>query len=201
MSDQTFDAVIVGGGTKALFLAMYLAKYGGMSVGVFERRHEIGGCLATEEMSAPAFRANTHANIILPLYYAPIYRDFPEFWEYGAQWEQCLCSDGARFANNDTCLAIYSSKHDPAQERTANEIARFSKRDAESWLELCRTFQSDEVYRVMIDQFFYPREHTLAPEFGERQMAVFQKLLAADLAPDSLTMKSSPLFNTADQPL
>jgi len=193
MSDQTFDAVIVGGGTKALFLAMYLLKYGGMSVGVFERRHEIGGCLATEEMSAPGFRANTHANIILPMYYAPIYRDFPEFWEYGAQWEQYLCSDGACFANNDTCLAIYSTKHDPSQERTANEIARFSKRDAESWLELWRTFQSDEVYRAMIDQFFYPREQTLAPEFGERQMDVFRKLLAADLVPDSLTMKSSPL--------
>ena len=25
------------------------SKYGGMSVGVFERRHEIGGCLATED--------------------------------------------------------------------------------------------------------------------------------------------------------
>ena len=52
MADETFDAVIVGGGTKALFLAMYLIKYGGMSVGIFERRHEIGGCLATEEISA-----------------------------------------------------------------------------------------------------------------------------------------------------
>jgi phytoene dehydrogenase-like protein len=45
----------------------------------------------------------------------------------------------------------------------------------------------------MIDQFFYPPEQTVAPEFGERQMDVFRKLLAADLAPDSLTMKSSPL--------
>lgn len=31
MADETFDAVIVGGGTKALFLAMYLVKYAGMS--------------------------------------------------------------------------------------------------------------------------------------------------------------------------
>ena len=63
MPDRTFDAVIVGGVTRALFLAMYLTRYGEMSVGVFERRHEIGGCLATEEMSAPGFRANTQANI------------------------------------------------------------------------------------------------------------------------------------------
>ena len=54
MADETFDAVIVGGGTKALFLAMYLIKYANMSVGIFERRHEIGGCLATEEIAASA---------------------------------------------------------------------------------------------------------------------------------------------------
>ena len=133
MPDETFDAVIIGGGTKSLFLAMYLIKYGGMSVGIFERRHEIGGGLATEEISAPGFRGNTHANIILPVYYAPIYRDFPQFWDYGAQWEQYLCSDGACFADTDTCLAIYSVKHDPTQERTAKEIARFSERDAENY--------------------------------------------------------------------
>jgi hypothetical protein len=32
MPDITFDAVIVGGGNKSLLLALYLMKYGGMSV-------------------------------------------------------------------------------------------------------------------------------------------------------------------------
>ena len=193
MADKTFDAVVVGGGTKALFLAMYLIKYGRMSVGIFERRHEIGGCLATEEISAPGFRGNTHANIIMPVYYAPLYRDFPEFWEYGAQWQQYLCSDGACFADNDTCLAIYSITHDPSQERTAREIARFSQKDADNWLNLWRTFQSDEVNRAMVDNFYYPAEQKSAAEIGERQMAVYGKLVEADLVPDSLVMKSSPL--------
>ena len=84
MADKTYDAVIVGGGNKGLLLAMYLVKYGGMSVGVFERRHEIGGCCATEELSAPGFLGNTHANMILPWYFLPVLRDFPEFWDYGA---------------------------------------------------------------------------------------------------------------------
>jgi beta-carotene ketolase (CrtO type) len=193
MADEAFDAVIIGGGTKALFLAMYLVEYAGMSVGIFERRHEIGGCLATEEISAPGFRGNTHANIILPVYYAPIYRDFPEFWEYGARWQQYRCSDGACFADNDTCLAIYSITHDPSQERTAGEIARFSQKDADSWQKLWRTFQSDEVHRATIDAFFYPAEQRLAPEIGKRQMDVFGKLVEADLVPDSLVMRSSPL--------
>ncbi len=34
MPDGTFDAVIIGGGIKALFLTMYLTKYTNMSVGL-----------------------------------------------------------------------------------------------------------------------------------------------------------------------
>ena len=58
MPDQTFDVVIVGGGNKALVLAMYLTKYGKMKVGIFEERHELGGGWSCEEPS-PGFIANT----------------------------------------------------------------------------------------------------------------------------------------------
>ena len=107
MADLTFDAVVCGGGNKGLMLAMYLSKYAGMSVGIFERRHEIGGGLATEETAAPGFRGNTHANIILPWYYAPLWRDFPEFWNYGGQYGQYLVSGGAVFQKHTTCLWLY----------------------------------------------------------------------------------------------
>jgi len=110
MPDETFDAVIVGGGTTALYTAMYLMRYGGMSVGIFERRHEIGGCMATEEACAPGFRGNTHATMSFPWYHLPIYRDFPEFWEYGGQRDQYLVADGGSFIKEETCLAIYSTK-------------------------------------------------------------------------------------------
>ena len=193
MPDETFDAVIVGGGTKALFLAMYLIKYGGMTVGIFERRHEVGGCLATEEISAPGFRGNTHATIITPLYYASLYRDFPEFWEYGAQSDQYLVAEGAVFRNNNTCLTIYSEKHDPTQERTAREIARFSPRDAEKWLKCWNLLQTDEAKRVVVDSLFSPAEMRSAPEVLERQMAVYPKLVEAGFEPDSLVLASSYL--------
>jgi len=193
MPDDTFDAVICGGGNKALMLAMYLAKYAGMSVGIFERRHEIGGGLATEETAAPGFRGNTHANIILPWYYAPLYRDFPEFWDYGAQSDQYLVSDGAAFLNDKTCLAIYSEKLDPTQEKTAREIARFSEKDAETWLKNWALWTSDEYQRVMLDPLFNPHEWRVAPEFMDRQMAVYPKLLEAGFEPDSLVMSATPL--------
>jgi len=198
MADATFDAVIVGGGNKGLLLALYLMKYGGMSVGIFERRHEIGGCLCTEEIAAPGFRGNDHANIILPFYYAPVWRDFPEFWDYGAQWDQHLCSDGFVFRDNETALAIYSDKHDPTQERTAKEIARFSEKDADTWLKLWKIARSDEYLRVMTDSIFNPPEWMTAPEFAERQVAVFPLVLEADLVPDGMLMAGS-MMRTAKE--
>jgi phytoene dehydrogenase-like protein len=198
MADRTFDAVLVGGGNKALLLALYLIKYGGMSVGVFERRHEIGGCLATEELSAPGFRGNTHANIILPWYYAPIWRDFPDFWDHGARWDQHTCSDGFVFKDRENCLAIYSDKHDPTQERTAGEIARFSEKDAETWRRVWGLAQSDELMRVTTDTLFRPAEEQAAPEVAARQAALFPKLLEAGFTPDSLTLKASMVRSTQE---
>ena len=37
MADLGFDAVIVGTGTKSIATAMYLAKYGKMSVACFDQ--------------------------------------------------------------------------------------------------------------------------------------------------------------------
>jgi len=193
MPDESFDAVIIGGGTKALFLAMYLIEYGGMSVGIFERRHEVGGCLCTEEVAAGGFRGNTHANIILPWYYAPVWRDFPRFWDHGAQIDQYLAADGASFLREQNCLVLYSEKHDPHQERSAAEIARFSPGDAERWLKLWRLWKSDAVQRVQIDMMFNPAESRMAPEVLERQMAVYPDLVQAGFEPDSLILAASQL--------
>jgi len=200
MPDKTFDAVIVGGGNKALFLAMYLTKYAEMSVGVFERRHEIGGCLATEETAAPGFRTNSHATLQLPFYYLPLWRDFPEFWEYGARIDQHLCTDGAIFRNNQTCLAIYSDKYDMSQERTAKEIARFSERDAEKWLKMRKVWLGKEMQNVQMDHIFRPAEDKLDPKVLERQIAVYPQLveIGAGVEPDPLILMSTHTRNVQE---
>lgn len=198
MPDETFDAVIVGGGNKALFLAMYLTRYAEMSVGVFERRHEIGGCLATEESAAPGFRCNTHATLQLPWYYLPLWRDFPEFWDYGAKIDQHLCSDGAVFRKNGTCLTIYSDKYDWSQERTAAQIARFSERDAEKYLKVRKMWTGQEAQHVQMDQFFRPVEEALEPGVLERQMALYPQLVEAGVDPDALTLMSPHTRNVQE---
>jgi beta-carotene ketolase (CrtO type) len=200
MADRTFDAVVVGGGNKALFLAMYLTRYAGMSVGIFEQRHEIGGCLATEELAAPGFRTNTHATLQLPFYYLPLWRDFPEFWDYGARLDQHVCADGAVFRNNQTCLAIYSDKHDFSQERTAREIARFSESDADKWLRLRKLWLSKEMQFVQMDHLFRPAEDRLDPKILERQIAVYPHLVevGAGVEPDPLVLMSTHTRNVQE---
>jgi phytoene dehydrogenase-like protein len=49
-----YDVVVVGAGHNALICAAYLAK-AGYRVGVFERRHMVGGAVATEEI-VPGYR-------------------------------------------------------------------------------------------------------------------------------------------------
>ncbi len=200
MADETFDAVIVGGGNKALFLAMYLIKYADMSVGIFERRHEIGGCLATEEIAAPGFRGNTHASIQLPFYYLPLWRDWPEFWEYGGQIDQHTCSDGAVFRNNQTCIAVYSEKYDMNQERTAKEIARFSERDAEKWLKMRKMWLGRAMQHVQMDFLYRPAEDKVDPKVLERQIAVYPELVecGAGIDPDALVLMSTHTRNVQE---
>ncbi len=194
MADKTYDAVFVGGGNKALLLALYLIKYAGMSVGIFERRHEIGGCLCTEEISVPGFRGNPHANIILPWYYLPVLRDFPELWDYGIMWDQHLCSDGFVFKDKENCLAIYSDKHDPNQEKTCAEIARFSEKDAQLWRQMWDLEQDDAFQRCMMDMIFTPAEVKMADaSIIERQAELYPKMIEAGFEIDDLLMKASHL--------
>jgi len=194
MPDETFDAVIVGGGAKALYMALYLTRYAGMSVGIFEQRHEIGGGLCTEEIAAPGFRGNPHAVMMLPWYHAPTWRDFTELWDFGIQYDQHLCSDGAVFLEDETCLAIYSDKVDPTQERTAKEIAKFSEADAEKWLKLRKLWTGDAMQRVQMDMMFLPAEERLTdPNVMVRGAELYPEFLEAGFNVDSLIMAASPL--------
>ena len=61
MADDSFDIVIVGGGTKTLPAACYLTKFGKMSVGIFERCSELGEGVYSVQSPAPGFVANTHS--------------------------------------------------------------------------------------------------------------------------------------------
>lgn len=135
MADAKFDAVLIGGGNKGLALAMYLAKYGGMKVGIFERNQELGGGWGSAEWPLPGFLHDTFSTAQFGDYYhRPLWEDFPDWEEKGAKNITPDVAKACIFKEDHSCLVIYSEKADPNQERAAKEIARFSERDAETWL-------------------------------------------------------------------
>ena len=140
MADATYDAIIVGGGTKGLGLGCYLAKYGGLKTAMFDQRHELGGCWASEEF-VPGFVGNTHATDIGSWYLLPMYDDFPDIKDKGGEWIPHKVAFGAVFREDDTAFAVYNGHNDPYQEKSAIEIARFSENDAETWIKLFRTWK------------------------------------------------------------
>jgi len=138
--DATFDAVVVGGGNKGLVTAMYLAKYGGMSIGIFERLHELGGGWCNEE-PAPGFVGDVCSTEIWPWYHQPLKMDFPDFEEKGARIVYGKASQGGAYLEDDSCLLFYHPNYDPTRERTAKSIASFSERDAELYMKLWGLWQ------------------------------------------------------------
>src|SRR3989338_7178813 len=114
MADATYDVVIVGGGNKALIAAMYLTKYGGLSVGIFEEKHQLGsGGWCTEESPAPAFLANHCSSWHSREYHTLVYEDFSEWEEYGAKQIDHTLNFGVIFEEDDSCCATYNSNIDP----------------------------------------------------------------------------------------
>ncbi|MFH0812974.1 MAG: NAD(P)/FAD-dependent oxidoreductase [Pseudomonadota bacterium] len=133
MADKSFDVVIVGGGNKSLVAAMYLTKFGKLSVGIFEERHELGGGWCSEECE-PGFMSNVCSHAHYGFYHIPVEEDIPEWRTYGAKLRYCKVSGGVIFSEDDTCVALYSKNYDPTMEKTAREFAKFSQRDADTWL-------------------------------------------------------------------
>ncbi|MDY6973084.1 MAG: NAD(P)-binding protein [Thermodesulfobacteriota bacterium] len=133
MADESYDVVIVGAGSKSLVAAMYLTKYGGLSVGMFEERNEIGSGWSSEE-PAGGWAGNTCSNDHIYWYQTALYWDFPEFKDYGARYALTPTTVGTTFEDG-TCFLQFSAfpEVDPDQERTAKLIDRFSKRDGDTY--------------------------------------------------------------------
>ena len=124
--DERYDVIVIGGGPNGLTATAYLAK-AGAKVLMLERHHEGGGGLVTEEWSG--FRFNTHAKLMMMMDVMPPYHDLE------------LDASGCRYVKPDVAAAIltrdgramtfYSDIHE-----TAKSIARFSKNDAERYVEV-----------------------------------------------------------------
>jgi phytoene dehydrogenase-like protein len=124
----TFDVVVAGGGHNSLITAAYLAR-AGYEVVVLEARAAVGGGAVTEELTLPGFRfdsCSTGHTLIQP---NPLLRDD----ELGLRERY-----GLEYVSPDPVAHVVfpdgdSFTHWLDLDRTAGEIARFSRRDADAY--------------------------------------------------------------------
>ncbi len=125
---HTYDGVVIGAGHNGLTLAAYLSR-AGMRIAVLERNARTGGGCTTDEPTLPGYRFNLHSNFFMGFRHSPLMRDL-ELYRFGFSYVEPPVQQGAAFRDG-TCVVIHKDL-----EKTCQSLARFSKRDAETFREL-----------------------------------------------------------------
>lgn len=118
---SSYDVIVIGGGHNGLVTAAYLAR-AGRSVLVLERREVLGGCATTERLW-PGYRVSTGAYLV-SLFQQRIIDDL-RLEEFGYQ---AAPKDPPFFTAFPDGRYLFTWQD---ELRTREELARFSRRDAE----------------------------------------------------------------------
>jgi phytoene dehydrogenase-like protein len=125
MKDE-YDGIVIGSGQHGLILGSYLARQG-LDVVVLERRMQYGGGLSTVEPGPAGFYQNPHSINHFNISKSPWYRDL------GLESVVRYVTPRYDFAqpHADGTALVFSRDID----ETCESIARFSKRDADTFRE------------------------------------------------------------------
>jgi phytoene dehydrogenase-like protein len=123
MSENRYDAVVVGAGHNGLTTAAYLAR-GGLKTLVLERREIVGGACVTEEI-APGVRAST-TSYIASMLRPEVIRDL-KLGKHGLR--MVACEPGLQSVFEDGDVIPWWTEH----ERTVQEWSRISATDAHTF--------------------------------------------------------------------
>ena len=128
----TFDYIVAGGGHNGLICAAYLAK-AGFEVAVLEAKEVAGGNTASEHCTGTSMVHEPCCNTPGGLPGSPAYREL-DLLKWGVEFAPLSRLDGMVRLSQFFDGEILPMWLDP--KRTADEIARFSKRDADTYLRL-----------------------------------------------------------------
>lgn len=152
---ESYDVVVIGGGHNGLAAAGYLAR-AGQSVIVLEHGAEVGGGLSTEEVTLPGFKHNLHSQGHRE---SPVNRTL-ELDRFGLEYVRPDPNYAMVFRDGSS-LCVYRDV-----ERTIDNVAQFSKHDAQAYRRLYDKFKV--LRQVVLSSWYAP------PLPLSKQYAVFE---------------------------
>ena len=169
MAPRVYDAVVIGAGHNGLCLAAYLQR-AGLRTAVVERRHEEGGGVNTEEPLLPGFRFNLHAQYMEFFDIMPMIQDF-KLDEIGLRTVMPEAQAGIAFADGRPPVILHRPD---LLDRTHQSISRYSKDDADRYVELkTRAAQLETLLAIGI---YNPPSPTAETAQGDLLAAAFADL-------------------------
>jgi phytoene dehydrogenase-like protein len=163
--ERTYDGIIIGAGHHGLILGSYLAKQG-LDILLVERRLRYGGGLSTEEATVPGFYHNLHSINHFHISESPWFKDL------GLDDRVTYITPRYELgqAHRDGTALILGRDVD---ETFAN-IARFSKRDAETFREWNRKAET------LTAQIFIPERYSEPLPQDEREALLSRTALGRE---------------------
>jgi phytoene dehydrogenase-like protein len=145
--EKTYDGIIIGAGHHGLVLGSYLAK-AGLKILLVERRLKYGGGLSTEEVTQPGFYHNLHSINHFHITETPWFRDL------GLDEKVTYLTPRYELgqAHHDGTALVLGRD---LEESVAN-IARFSKKDAETFREWNRKAEKITAEIFLPERFAEP---------------------------------------------
>jgi len=159
-----YDAIVIGGGHNGLVTAAYLAR-AGKNVCVLERRHVLGGCANTEELW-PGYKVSTAAYVVSLL-------------ETQIMADLRLAENGLKILRRNPSsftplLDGRSLTLGPDMASNQQEIAQFSRADAEEYPRYCQ--QLERIAQVVEPLMQQPASNPLPLPSGWRSRSLSAKV-------------------------
>jgi phytoene dehydrogenase-like protein len=145
--DRSYDGIIIGAGHHGLVLGSYLARCG-LDILLVDRRLQYGGALVTEEVTAPGFQHNLHSINHFHISETPWFKDLQLADRVN------YITPRYEFAQPHLDGTALVFGHD--LEETLANVARFSKKDAQTFREWNRRAEEITAKIFLPERFSEP---------------------------------------------